>query len=218
MTATYEETLAYLETRFLTLEQLSKRSGLAAARLEGLIATGLMPCHSHEATFRLSVYARVNGHHPTTDRVVRYYHPDLVELAKAADEADRELGESAAAAMRARHDDAVAETSRRPPGHERDAFADAGWWMWLDGTIGVCLQRFGTANIVRKAEALETMAAALSDAAAGRPVDRPALAEAVATYAQVTGPFGPHERDGSSRAKIYEPAVALAERLAARAA
>jgi hypothetical protein len=218
MTATYEETLAYLESRFLTLEQLSERSGLAASRIGELIAAGLMPCHSHEATFRLSVYARVNGHHPTTDRVVRYYHPDLAQLAKAADAAERELGEGAPADIRARHDAAVAETSRRPPGRERDAFADAGWWMWLDGTIGVCLQRFGTANIVRKTEALETMAAALADAQAGRPVDRPALAEATRTYAAVAGPFGPHERDGSSRAKIYEPAAALADRLAAKAA
>jgi hypothetical protein len=77
MTATYDETLDYLQGRFLTLEQLSERSGLTPKRLETLIDTGLMPGHSHEATFRLTVYARVNGRHPTEDKRVRYYHPDL---------------------------------------------------------------------------------------------------------------------------------------------
>jgi hypothetical protein len=94
--------------------------------------------------------------------------------------------------------------------------ADYAWWMWRDGTIGVCLQRFAPANIVRKTEAVEAMAAALERAAADGPggVERNKLDAALQAYAAHAGPFGPHERQTSStRARIYEPALALAARI-----
>jgi len=217
MTATYEETLDYLQRHFLTLEQLSERSGLAPSRLEALIDAGLMPAHSHEATFRLTVYARVNGHHPTEDKRVRYYHPDLAELAKAADTAAQDLGlADAAIAVRAQHDAEVFAASSLAAGDlALRAFADDAWWIWRDGTIGVCLQRFAPANIVRKTEAVEAMAIALEQAAADGPgaVDRSALEVALEAYAAVAGPFGPHELDTSTRARIYDPALALAARI-----
>lgn len=222
MTATYDETLDYLQSRFLTLEQLSERSGLEPLRLETLIDAGLMPAHSHEATFRLTVYARVNGHHPTEDRRVRYYHPDLAGLAKAADAAARELGlENGAVAVRARHDAEVFAASSLPAGAPAlRALADDAWWMWRDATIGVCLQRFAPGNIVRKTEAVEAMAAALQRAAADGPdaVERDQLAAALEAYAAHAGPFGPHERHTSTRARIYEPALALAARIERAAA
>jgi hypothetical protein len=217
MTATYEETLDYLQRHFLTLDQLSERSGLASSRLEALIDAGLMPAHSHEATFRLTVYARVNGHHPTEDRRVRYYHPDLAELATTADAAAQTLGLSAAAAtIRAQHDAEVCSASSLATGDPalRD-LADDAWWMWRDGTIGVCLQRFAPANIVRKSEAVEAMAAALERAATDGPdsIDRAKLDAALGAYAAHAGPFGPHERHTSTRARIYEPALTLAARI-----
>jgi hypothetical protein len=217
MTATYDETLDYLQSRFLTLEQLSERSGLEPSRLETLIDAGLMPGHSHEATFRLTVYARVNGHHPAEDKRVRYYHPDLAELAKAADVAARELGLAQGAdAIRSRHDAEVFEASCLPAGDPAlRALADDAWWMWRDGTIGVCLQRFAPGNIVRKSEAVEAMEGALARAAADGPnaIDRDALDAALQAYAAHAGPFGPHERHTSTRARIYEPALALAARI-----
>jgi hypothetical protein len=79
----------------------------------------------------------------------------------------------------------------------------------------VCLRRFSTKHIVRKLAATERMKAMLALAAAhgDRAVDRRALGEAAEAYADVTGPFGPHERDGSTRALVYEPALALAARI-----
>jgi hypothetical protein len=217
MTATYDETLDYLQHHFLTLDQLAERSGLAPSRLEALIDAGLMPAHAHEATFRLTVYARVNGHHPTDDRRVRYYHPDLAELAKAADAAAQTLGlVGGAAAIRAQHDAEVFAASSLAAGDPAlRALADDAWWMWRDGTIGVCLQRFAPANIVRKSEAVAAMAEALEQAAADGPdaVDRRKLDAALAAYAAHAGPFGPHERHTSTRARIYEPALALAARI-----
>ena len=222
MTATYEETLDYLEQHFLTLEALVARTGLPAARLQALIDSGLMPGHSHEATFRLTVYARVNGHHATEDRRVRYYHPDLVELASAAEIASKRLGAAeAAVAIRRRHDDAVRQASSLAPGDPAlQALADDAWSVWRDGTIGVCLQRFSPADIVRKTEAVEAMAAALERASASgvTSVDRRRLQAALASYAAVASPFGPHERDGSTRAQVYEPALALAGKLEREAA
>jgi len=220
MTATYEETLDYLQQHYLTLEQLAERSGLAPAQLEALIAGGLMPGHSHEATFSLTIYARVNGHHPTEVRRVRYYHPDLVELATVADTVAKDLSPAdAAAAIRSRHDDAVRQASSlQADDPALRALADDAW-VWRDGTIGVCLQRFSPADIVRKTAAVEALAAALEQAASEGPtsVDRYRLDAALAAYAAVAGPFGPHERGSSTRARIYEPARALAARIERRA-
>jgi len=217
MTATYEDTLAYLERYYLTMEQLAERSGLPPGRISALIDSGLMPGHSHEATFRLTVYARVNGDHATADRRVRYYHPDLVELAAEAEAAAEQYGPAeAAVAIRHRHDEAVRQASSlRPEDPALQALADDAWSVWRDGTIGVCLRRFSSADIVRKTEAVETMAAALQQAAAKEPasVDHRALAAALEAYATVASPFGPHERDGSTRARVYEPALALASRI-----
>jgi hypothetical protein len=216
-TATYDETLDYLDRYYLTMEQLAERSVLSPSRLEALIALGVMPGHSHEATFRLTVYARVNGHHPTQDRRVRYFHPDLVDLATAADAAAKEFAPAeAAAAVRSRHDDAVHRASSLPPDDPAlQALANDAWWMWRDGTTGVCLQRLSPANFVRKTEAVDTMAAALEQAVAEGPasVDRSRLDAALAAYAATAGPFGPHELGSSTRARIYEPALALAVRI-----
>lgn len=44
-------------------------------------------------------------------------------------------------------------------------------------------------------------------------VDKPQLQDALERYASVTGPFGPHERDNSTRTLIYEPALALRSEL-----
>ena len=222
MTASYDETLDYLEQHYLTLEQLAGRAGLPLARLESLISGGLMPAHSHEATFRLTVYARVNGHHPTEDRRVRYYHPDLVALAQVADAAAQEFGMAGAVqVIRAHHDRAVFATSALNADEAAlRALADDAWWLWRDGTIGVCLQRFSSADIVRKTEAVEAMATALEKAAtsgAGT-IDRAKLTAALEAYARIAGSFGPHERDGSTRARIYEPALALAAELERAAA
>lgn len=222
MTAAYDDTLDYLERRYLTLQQLAERSGVPPARLEVLMAAGLLPAHSHEATFRLTVYAPVNGHHPTADKCVRYYHADVAELAVGADAKARELGVAEAAlAIRARHDAAVREASPLQAGDPAlAALTDAAWQAWRDGTLGVCLQRFSPADIVRKTDAVNVMAAALESARVAGPaaVDRHALAAAIAAYAAVAGPFGPHERDGSTRARFYEPALALATRLEQAAA
>ncbi|HWA63148.1 MAG TPA: DUF6058 family natural product biosynthesis protein [Caulobacteraceae bacterium] len=217
MTAGYDETLAYLEGRYLAHDRLADAAGLTPERLDTLIEAGLTPGPSHVATFALTVEAVINGAHETTPKRVRYFHRDLVETVREADALARDVGpEPAVAALRERHDRAVAAEAGLAAGSpEHAALCERAWTHWRSGTHGVCLQRFDAASMIRKVLATERMQQALSAAAEGRPVDRADLADAAARYASVTGPFGPHERDGSTRARIYEPALALLARLQA---
>ena len=212
MKASFEATCAYLDSNYLTLEQLAARTGLAPARLDVLIEAGCMPAHSHEATFSLQVYAPINGVHETQERRVRYYHPDLAALASEADSLANAHGLAGAAELlRARHDCAVAAfyaDSEGPP----VGMAQRAWAAWRDGTLGVCLKRVAIGGILAKVAATELMKAALARAEneGESAVDGAALAESLEQYAAVTGPFGPHERAGSTRALVYEPAQRLA--------
>ncbi len=213
----YDDTLAYLEGRYLTLQGLADATRLSPARLRTLIDAGCLPAHSHEATFSLSVAAVINGAHPTAEKKVGFYHPDLVGIAREADDLAGRLGlEGAAAELRRRHDTAVAITADLEAGlpAHRD-LADRAWAAWRNGTYGVCLQQVATPNMIRKVMATETMKAALEQAGRDGPgaVDAGALDAALESYASVTGPFGPHERDGSTRALVYEPALALRQSL-----
>jgi hypothetical protein len=213
MLPAYDETFAYLEGRYLTLPALAEASGLPAARLEVLIEAGCLPGHSHEAILSLRVETAISGSHVTADKRVRYYHPDLAGLAVEADTLARDLGLAAAsAALRERHDAAVALAAGQPcgsPAHRQ--LADGAWAAWRDGTYGICLQRVSTPDMIRKVLATRRLKAILEDARATTPdaATLQALDAALEDYAAVTGPFGPQERDGSTRALVYEPALAL---------
>jgi len=213
MPAAFDDTAAYLDANYLTMAGLAEASGLSPSRLEALIAGGCLPAHSHEAVFSLRVETRINGSHPTEDKVVRYYHPDLAELAVEADRLARELDlDAASAALRARHDAAVAGAAGLAAGSAAHReLADRTWATWRDGTYGVCLQRVSTADMVQKVLATRQMEAILAAPQARAPdaATLEALDEALQRYAEVTGPFGPQERDGSTRARVYEPALAL---------
>jgi len=214
----YDATLGYLEARYLTLEALAGASGLNPDRLRTLIDAGCLPAHSHVAIFGLRVEALVNGSHPTTEKRIEFYHPDLAGLAREADSLAAALGlNGAATELRRRHDAAVALAAQLEAGSpaHRD-LAEMAWAAWRDGTYGVCLQQLATPNMIRKATAVDALKAALDQAEREGPagVDADALDAALTRYASVTGPFGPHERDGSTRALVYEPALALRRSLA----
>jgi hypothetical protein len=217
MPASFDKTLAYLQTRYLTLPQLADACGLAPTRLEALIAAGCLPAHSHEATLSLRVEAVINGSHPTQDKRVRYYHPDLSQLALEADALASRVGlESAAAEIRERQEAMVAKAASLEPGSAAHrTMADQVCTAWRDGTLGVCLQRVSVTDIVRKLLATERLRVMLEQAKSGGPnqVDERRLQDALDCYASVTGPFGPHERDKTTRALVYEPALALRAKL-----
>jgi hypothetical protein len=211
MTAGFDETLAYLQARYLTPEQLAEAAGLTVARVDELIEAGLAPPHTHLARFALTVSAPINGVHEVEPRTVRYFHPDKAAIVRQADALAREVGVQAAAeTLRQRHDLAVAEEAGLEVGSEAHrALSDRAWAAWRQGTHGVCLQRVAPQTMIRKVLATARLEAALASADAGRPVDRDDLADALDRYASVAGPFGPHELAGSTRARIYEPARAL---------
>jgi hypothetical protein len=218
----YDDTLGYLAARYLTLQGLAEASGLPAARLLDLIDGGCLPAHSHAAVLSLRVDTIINGSHPTAEKLIRFYHPDLADLARETDALARAQGlEAASATIRARHDAAVARAAGLEPGAPAHReLADAAWVAWRDGTFGVCLKHVSTPDMIQKVLATNRMKAALEQAQHEGPaaVDVRGLVGALERYAAVTGPFGPQERDGSTRALVYEPALALWRSLADGAA
>ncbi len=217
MTATFDETLAYLDKSYLTLDELALESGIGAARIEELIAAGCLPPHSHEAVLSLSVTTNIIGTIEAASRHVRYFHRSLIDLTKEAEELACARGVAAAAAeIRFRFEEEVARASGLAAGSRPHLdLAARAWVAWRDGTFGVCLKEIAPANMVRKVIATEAIKAFLVKAE-DRPLtgeDKIALDAALANYVEVTGPFGPHEIEQSTRRRVYEPALRLAERL-----
>jgi hypothetical protein len=222
MAATIDETLAYLETSYMTLPELASETGVAAERIETLIEAGCLPPHAHEAVMRLDVTTNIIGKIEVAEKRLQFYHPSMVALTRSADALARERGlDGAAAAIRARFDDDVAVAAGLAAGSpaHRD-LADRAWAAWRDGTFGVCLKEIAAANMIRKVSATERMKTLIAKAADGflDDDDVKKLDAALASYAGVTGPFGPHEIDGSTRRQVYEPALKLAQSRKERAA
>lgn len=217
MSASLDDTLAYLDENYLTLPQLAAQTGVPSARIMALIEAGCLPPHSHEACLRLTVTTSIMGAQNADEKRIHFYHPSLVALTQHADALARDLGMSeAAGAIRNRFDADVAQAAGLEPGSpaHRDLAARAST-AWRDGTFGVCLKEIAAANMIRKVAATETMKTLLA-----KPAEEPLtqqeathLNAALTNYTAVTGPFGPHEIDASTRRLVYEPALTLAEAL-----
>ena len=213
MTAGYDETLAYLRTDYLTLDELAGQSGVDTDRIERLIETGCLPPHSHEATLDVTVATRILGSHQAETKRIRYYHPSLVAMTKDADREAAAKGiEAAAAERRNRFDSEIARTAGLEPGSPALAKLTAfAWEHWRAGTFGVCLKEIAPGNMVQKLSATEKMQALL-DTAKSAPLGAGEIAElkeATQQYEEVAGPFGPHEVEDSTRVRVYGPAMRL---------
>ena len=208
MPATFNETLAYLEENYLTLEALAHESGVSPARIEELIEWKCLPPHSHEAELTIAVTTAISGRHEAAPKRIRYYHRSLVALAIEADRLAQTKGLSAAATdIRQWFEMEVAEGA----GSATDETIKDAWKAWCDGTYGVCLKEVAPGDMIRKVAATRMMQALL-DKAQSAPLSASEIAElrdATQRYEEVTGPFGPHEVADSTRGRVYEPAMRL---------
>ncbi len=208
MPATFDETLAYLEENYLTLEALAQRSDVPPMRIEELISWNCLPPHSHEAELTIAVTTAISGRHEAAPKRIRYYHRSLVALAIEADRLAQAKGLNAAATdIRQQFEREVAEAARSAT----DETIKGAWKAWCDGTYGVCLKEVAPGNMIRKVAATQKMQGLL-DKAQSAPLDASEIAElrdATQRYEEVTGPFGPHEVADSTRGRVYEPAMRL---------
>lgn len=188
-----EETLAYIEARYLSLEALAERSGVSPARIEELIAAECAPPHSYAIAGEMTVESAFGAYRlPMTSR--RFYAPALVDWIRRADPLAREIGlEAAARAMREAFLGPIGEAlpSRWANGPEE------AWALLRDGSWSLCLDDITPEAVIAKESARSTLA----DAQAGAG-DR---AAAIAAYDSVATPFAPHERPESSRVREVDP-------------
>ncbi len=208
MPATFDETLAYLEESYLTLEALAQKSGVPPARIEELVAWNCLPPHSHEAELTIAVTTIISGRHEAMPKHIRYYHRSLIALASEADRLAQAKGLNAAAAdIRQQFEREVAEAA----GSTTAEIIKGAWKAWCDGTYGVCLKEVVPGNMIRKVAATQKMQGLLDRAKSAplRADDLAELKEATQQYEEVAGPFGPHEVADSTRARVYGPAMRL---------
>ncbi len=213
MTATFDETLNYLNENFLTLPELADHADVSPERILELIAAGCLPPHAHEAIFHFCVVTNISGSHETGEKRVRYYHPSQVQLTRLAHSRALQVGldRTAAEIFDSFREEAFAAAMKW--GFQRgDQIAKLAWGAFRDGTFGVCLKQISASDMIRKVAATNKMKSLL-EVARQRPLSSKEhwiLVRAIAEYESVTGPFGPHEIQSSSRGLVLAPAKELA--------
>ena len=200
---------SYIETHYLTLEELARRSAVSAARVLELIAAHCVPPHSHEVRLQRSYHSEGFGTATVQPESRRYYHPSLVDWIERAETLAEKL-DLCAVAERVRRDFA-AEVLRCLDGQPSPwaRGIDHAWAYVMDGTFGLCLKRLTVPYLVQKETARAAIARLMEQRSPEGPSvgERRDLLEAIARYDAVTLPFAPHELATSSRSLEIAPAM-----------
>ena len=219
---------AYLEERYVSLEQIAERTGVGVDVLEEMIDTGCMPGPSYERRCREEMHAYINGDVDTLSvrTVARYFAVDVIAwidsiAPRLGDMSPRELAPILKSELRAdfrsgltRHGGASIEYEglMSPAGEIDSAAFDAHfesyiWPNWRAGTWGICV--YGSErmqNVARKTIAVNRLKRLTGD---GTRRDYSAdeareVRDAMAEYDSIVPPFSPHDRHDSSRARLIE--------------
>jgi hypothetical protein len=225
---TREELDAYLQERYLSLEQVAERTGVGIDTLEELIDTGCMPGPSYELRCREEMYAYINDDVDTLSvrTMARYFAADVIAWVDSIaprlnDTSPRELAPILKSEMRAdfhrglmRHGGASIEyegfmsLAGEVDTAAFDAhFEDYVWPNWRAGTWGICV--YGSErmqNVARKTIAVNRLKRLTEDGNRRDYSEGEArkVRDAMAEYDSIVPPFSPHDRHDSSRARLVE--------------
>jgi hypothetical protein len=191
----------YLNSHFLTREQLLARSGIDGARLDALQALGMMPRPSYRLQVQLACDSFFGAH--AESHAIDWYAQGYVAwagLLEALDAPDQAFAVFAARYRRRLAQLAAAESLMS------DAHIAAEWRHFLDGTYGLCT-RSGLPEDIAAKEAAIALIRSLTEGAAGRELgddERRELAAAVDLLDAASAPFAPHELARSSRRRYVD--------------
>jgi predicted transposase YbfD/YdcC len=209
------DVLDYLRNNYITLDELSARTGLAVDRIVTFATAECIPGYSHAVRLTLAVNTRISGEFRISDRELWFFHPDVAEwvlLADAAYQACRSL-EATARQIRQRFERDV-ELALGKPASECAEAVEANWREFLAGTFGVCLKRMRAADMIQKQRALYRIEKLLVEIEQHVPspdqVDR--LRKQIERYNGVASAFGPHEVATSSRGTTIKRATEVLNR------
>jgi hypothetical protein len=206
--------LQYLQSTFLTFDQLSELTGVEPARLRGLIKAGCLPGPAYRVVGEC-VISSIFGDH--ADAVELQFFPrsyvakvnGLVQSGLPDDELARREKQDFFAqyvetlvALRVHTFglDALYGQDGHVGGAEAEALLEKEWLAYLDGAYGLCTGSASAEEIATKEAMIakiKFLIAAIETGGAGTLLAE--LEQAVDLLDQVSAPFAPHEVARSSR-------------------
>ncbi len=229
---TTDQLESYLEERYVSLHDIAERTGLAADRLEDLIASGCMPGASYERRHREEIWAHINGGADTVSlkTISRHFAADVVTwVLSIAPRLEGSSPRRLAPVLKEELRTGFLDGLVRHGGAEiayggfmaEDGAIDAKgfdihfeayvWTNWRAGTWGICVHdSWDIRNIARKTVAVERLKRLTGDGTrtSYSPVEARKVRHAMAEYDAIVPPFSPHDRHEASRARLVD---ALAE-------
>ena len=225
---TRQELDAYLDERYVSLEQIAEKTGMDDRLLEELIETGCMPGPSYELRCREEMYAYINGGINTISvrTVARYFAADVIpwidSIAPRLNDASAdELAPVLKSELRAAFRDGLVQHGGAAIEYEGfmgstgemdlsgfDAhFEEYIWLNWRAGTWGICV--YGSEhmrNVARKTIAVNRLKLLTDDGtkASYSPDEARGVCAAMVEYDSIVPSFSPHDRHDSSRARLVE--------------
>jgi len=220
-----EHELQYLRGRFLTLDQLAERAGVAPQRVLELAAHQCIPRHSYEVKRILAVSSFISADVPIREEALtRFYAPAIVQWIKAAEGlAGRmplgEVGLQVKARARAEYREGILEldnhanlmgccTKHGELDEARfDVVFEEMWTHWAQGTYGLCVKSpLSVKDILRKDLAVARLARLTGDGKkeSFSPDERAEVLRAMREYDAVAMPFAPHDYPRSSRKRLVD--------------
>jgi hypothetical protein len=209
------DVLKYLRDNYITLDELSARTGIAAGEIAALAAAGCIPGYSHALRLTAKVTTTISGDFHISDDELWFFHPDVAEWVLLANAAYQACGSLDATALQIRrrftHD---VELALGRPAAECAEAVEANWKQFLAGTFGVCLKRAHAANMIQKQRAVYRIDKLLDEIGDAAPsADQVERIEAqIARYNEVASAFGPHEVATSSRGTTIKRAMEVLNR------
>ena len=232
---TREELETYLDEMYVSIDDLSEKSGLSIDALEMLIEAGCVPGPSYELRQREEIYAFVNDEVNTLSvrTTKRYFARDTVAWLQAIKPrlekiSATELSPILKAELREAFKEGLLmhggaeieyENFVSMSGHIDEAgfdrhFEDYVWPHWLNGTWGICVYGSDSMqNVARKTIAVERMRALTDNGSkTGYSAEETKfVVSAIEEYNAIVPPFSPHDRHESSRARLVEQALKILE-------
>ena len=228
---TREELETYLDEMYVSIDDLSEKSGLSTETLEELIKVGCIPGPSYELRQREEIYAFINDDVNTLSvrTTERYFARDSVAWLQAIKPRLENMSPSDLSPMlmaelrevfkeglfmhgapEIEYENIISRSGDiDEAGFERH-FEDYIWPHWLNGTWGICVYGADSMqNVARKTIAVERMRALTDN---GSKTDYSAeeaklVKSAIEEYNAIVPPFSPHDRHESSRATLVDWAL-----------
>lgn len=204
--------MTYLNTYYLTLEQLVDKTHIAVKNIEDLIKHHCIPKHSHRVICQTVFETAVFSNTTIVENEKLFYHPSLIDWIIAAENYRKNMDFSEIKKkiksdfmLELRSALIEADIKKYMPDIEIEEYIEKKWKFVMDGTYGVCLKEISAKNIVIKAIAVAVLEKWI---AAGKPKlsekQHREILDMAKLYDQVAAHFGPHEISKSTRGRLYD--------------